>query len=442
MDRSATRLLQTQLPRRRLLQGAAAAGTGLATLAGPATLGRRGAAAATDLSVLSPLAPDPAPPGVADFSEEAFTAWKTDHDAKVSYEAVAWPQLHDKMATNFASGTHVHDLVYMSGWVPEFHQFLVPIGEMLPESLVDDLPPSSFATVSWDGQTYGAVFTLSLLTLFYNTEHLQEAGLSGPPTTWDELKGYAQELTRDGRYGWVLNYGAPEGIGGVASYWMAFLQQAGGTMYDERGAPVFNDGPGIEALQLLTDMYANGSTDPGSLSYVGINDATNVLTAGSASMMMNWPFMWKPASDPETSQIVGKLGSAILPAGSAGSASIDGTDAWTITATSAAPEMAMELLEFYLEPEVQKRQAIDTGWLPIRLSVLEDPEVQAAAPNAATVLEQARLPYDSFVTPDYNEVTQALGTEIQKAIQGAKTPEEALADASDLVAAIVATRTG
>jgi multiple sugar transport system substrate-binding protein len=102
----------------------------------------------------------------------------------------------------------------------------------------------------------------------------------------------------------------------------------------------------------------------------------------------------------------------------------------------------MKLIEFYLDPVVQTRQVLDTGWLPIRLSVLEDPEVQSGAPNAAVVLEQAQHPYDSFVTPDYTEVTLAIGTEIQRALQGAKTVEEALQDASDQVAEIVAAREG
>jgi multiple sugar transport system substrate-binding protein len=100
----------------------------------------------------------------------------------------------------------------------------------------------------------------------------------------------------------------------------------------------------------------------------------------------------------------------------------------------------MKLIEFYLDPVVQTRQVLDTGWLPIRLSVLEDPEVQKGAPNAAVVLEQAQHPYDSFVTPDYNEVTQAIGTEIQRALQGDKTVEEALQDASDRVTEIVSQR--
>ena len=183
-------------------------------------------------------------------------------------------------------------------------------------------------------------------------------------------------------------------------------------------------------------------TDPGSISYVGINDATNVFTAGQATMMMNWPFMWVPAQDPESSKIVGKVDTAVLPAGPAGTASIDGTDAYTIGKSSPEPELTTKLIEFYLDKEVQKRQVIDTGWLPIRLSVLNDPEVQAAASNAAAVLEQAEAPYDSFVTPDYNEVTDTMGREIQKALQGTQTAAETIATSEQLVKDIVSKRLG
>jgi multiple sugar transport system substrate-binding protein len=423
------------LDRRSLMKTAASGAAAALVLPG---LSRPLWADETALSVFSPLPPDPAPPGAAKFSEEAFAAWQKSNSAKVTYDMVAWPQLHDKMATTFASGDHVWDVVYMSGWVPEFAKFLVPFSKNLPKDLIDDLPKSSFSTVTWNGESNGVVFTLSLLTLFYNTELLQKAGFTSPPKTWDELKAAAKECTRDGNYGWVLNYGEPAGIGGTASYWMCFLQQAGGKLYNEDGSPAFNNDAGVLALQTMMDLMPY--TDPGSISYVGINDATNVMTAGKAAMMMNWPFMWKPANDPATSKIVGKLTGALLPAGPAGSASIDGTDAWTITKTSKNPELATKLIEFYLDKDVQKRQAIDTGWLPIRLSVLGDPEVQKALPNAAVVLEQANHPYDSYVTPDYNEVTVALGTEINKALAGKSSAKDAIAEAANLVAAIVKKR--
>jgi multiple sugar transport system substrate-binding protein len=427
--------MANDLTRRTILRGASIAGA----MAALPSASRMAYADSGALNVFAPLPPDPSPPGAAKFAEEAFAKWKSTEEAAVDYDLVAWPQLHDRMATAFASGAAPWDIVYMSGWVPEFQSALSPFADNLPKALTDDMPPSSFSTVSSNGKRYGAVFTLSLLTLFYNKEHLKQAGLKTPPKDWDEFKRSAKELTRDGRHGFVMNYGDPSGIGGTASYWMAFLQQAGGKMYGEDGLPVFNSAAGVDALQIMVDLMP--ATDPGSISYAGINDATNVLMAGRASMMLNWPFMWTAAQDPKQSKIIGKLGSALLPAGPAGSASIDGTDAWTVTKSSKNPDKSRELIEFYLDAEVQKRQVLDTGWLPIRLSVLADPEVQAKAPNAAVVLEQANHPYDSFVTPDYNQVTIAVGTEVQKALQGQKTARQAIADAHNLVTSIVKRRT-
>ena len=438
-------LLAREVSRRDFLKGAAGAGVGLAAFGGlGGVLSACGSDDTSDaggpvtLKVLTNQPPDPAPPGVAKFAEEAFSTWKTDNEVTVDYESIPYTQIHDKLATAFASGNPPWDVVYMAGWAPEFASNLVDLGSLLPQSLKDDLPESSFATVSWDGVTYGAVFTLSIQTLFYNTELFDKAGITGPPKNWDEWKEYAKELTGGGNYGFVVNYGAPEGIGGTANTWMIFLQEAGGTMYGEDGMPAFNSTAGVDGLQMMLDLWPY--TEPGSISYVGIADTTNVFTAGKAAMMLNWPFMWVPASDPKESKISGKLASAVIPAGPNGTASIDGTDAWTIAKASKNPETAAKLIEFYLDPEVQKAQLIDTGWLPIRLSSLADPEVQAAAPNAQVVLEQAESPYDSFVTPDYIEVTQAIGTEIQKAIKGQKSAKEAIQEASDQATAIIKRR--
>jgi multiple sugar transport system substrate-binding protein len=455
-------ILMSRISRRSFIKRGAGVGAGMMALGGlPALLAAcsssataapgtaaaasaaasSGGGAATTLNVLSPAAPDPAPPGVAKFSDAVvakFAQWQADNNVKVVYEAPPWPQLHDKEATAFASGNPPWDLVYNCAWAPEFRKSLKPVGDMLPAELKADLPPTSFSTVTWDGQVYGAVFSLSLLTLMYNTEHFATMGAKDAPKTWDDLKRYAKELTTGSQYGWVLNYGQVDGIGGVASYWMVFLQQAGGKMYGPDGMPVFNDAPGVDALQLMIDLMPY--TDPGSLSYVSINDGTNVFTSGKASMMMNWPFMWVPAQDPKTSKVVGKLGSAILPAGPKDSASIDGTDAWTFPLASKNTELALKLMEFYFDKDVQKSQSMDTGWLPIRLSVLNDPEVQKVATNAATVLEQAKHPYDSFVTPDYNQITQAMGTEIQKALQKQQTAAQTMKTCNDLVTAIIKKR--
>jgi ABC-type glycerol-3-phosphate transport system substrate-binding protein len=147
--------------------------------------------------------------------------------------------------------------------------------------------------------------------------------------------------------------------------------------------------------------------------------------------MMNWPFMWNAGQDPSQSQVVGKLSSAVLPAGPAGSASIDGTDAWTITKSSKNPDKARELIEFYLSADVQKRQVLDTGWLPIRLSVLADPEVQAKAPYLAQFKDVFANAVPRPSTPtrsQFPKVSKAMFNAGYDVLSGRATGEQAVAD--------------
>jgi multiple sugar transport system substrate-binding protein len=431
------------ISRRSFGRGALGIGLGLAGL--PALLAACGGGSGAGegkLGVLAPAPPDPTPVGVADFgatAEESFKKWQTDHSVEVAYDALPWPQLHDRIATTFASGTAGPDVMYMGGWIPEFSEHLSSLGAMIPKELLADIPSTAIESTTWNGELQGLVFTNSVLSLYYNTEHFEKAGIKGPPANWQQFKDYTKELNRDGRYGFVLNYGDPVGVGGTASYWMVFLQQAGGTMYGQDGMPAFNTPQGVDALQFMMDLQ-KGGMDPASISYVGINDAAGVFLSGKASMMWNWPLTWSQAQKPDQSSIVGKVGAAVLPAGPAGTASLDGGDAWSVAKTAADQQLAADLIQFYLSPEQQKAQVLQTGWLPILSSVLADPEVQKASPNAAAVAEQRKGPCNAFITPDYTQVTQALGTEVQSALQGTKTAAQAIADAEKSVRDIVSQR--
>ncbi|WP_199256180.1 extracellular solute-binding protein [Mycolicibacterium mengxianglii] len=436
------RIMQQAMSRRTFGRGALALGLGAAGL--PALLSACGGGGSGEgkLAVLAPAAPDPTPVGVADFgsaAEASFTKWQSEHQVEVAYEALPWPQLHDRIATTFASGSAGPDVLYMGGWIPEFSDHLVNLSDLMPAEIVSNMPKSAIESTTWHGENKGMIFTNSVLSLYYNTEHFAEAGLSGPPANWQQFKEYATELNNGKHYGFVLNYGDPVGVGGTASYWMVFLQQAGGTMYGADGTPAFNTPEGVDALQFMIDLQKAGG-DPASISYVGINDAAAVFLSGKASMMWNWPLTYSQAQKADQSSIVGKVGAAVLPAGAAGTASLDGADAWSVAATAKDQELAAQLIQYYLSPEQQKAQVLQTGWLPILTSVMSDPEVQKAAPNAKAILEQRQSPCNSFLTPDYTQVTQAIGSEVQAALQGDKTAAQAIGDADKSVRAIVASR--
>lgn len=66
------------------------------------------------------------------------------------------------------------------------------------------------------------------------------------------------------------------------------------------GCPSSRVNAGLAALQFMIDLMPY--TDPGSISYAGINDATNVLLSGRAAMMMNL-FTWNAGNDSEAVEV-------------------------------------------------------------------------------------------------------------------------------------------
>jgi multiple sugar transport system substrate-binding protein len=416
--------------RRAVLKLGAGAGAGLA-------LGRSSARAqdqTTRLSVLTLTQPDPVPPGVGNFAGDLLVAWQMEHNLGVDYVSRPFFEIEPETDAAFGSDRYVHDIFYNWATIPENAGDLLELSSRLPSDLIADLAPSQAASVSWQGQQYGVVPTLSLLLLFYNREIFEAAGIADPPATWDELKATVAAFGTAAPSGLIMPYGAAAGIGGVASVWMAFLQQAGGRMYDDTGQPVFDDEAGGDALQFMIDLMSITTVD--SLATVDYNDVATRMTLGSAAMTFSFPAFWNVLNNgalPGEGAIV----PAVLPAGPENNATINGVDAWTVAAASPNPDQAAQLIEFYLSPEAQKRQVADTGWLPARLSVLADPEVQALNPVAAVLREQANAPFESFVTPNYMAITDAIGREIQKALRGEQSASQALTAAKSAIQPLI-----
>ena len=389
------------------------------------------------VSVLTATAPDPVPPGADTYYEALVRAWERRNDARILSEAVAIQTIGAKLQLNFQAGLHVYDVVYSAGWLPTISPNLYRLEELIPRTIRDDIEPSSFRGVRWAGSEYGVPYSADLVILYANRALLAAAGITEPPVTWDALLAAARELTRDGVSGLALPFGQLQGIGSLTSHWIILLQQAGGRLLDDRGQPDFVDSAGVEALQLLVDLAP--TLDPFALGDRHVNDVIVSFMQGRAAMMMTWSSAHPLLTDPAISAVAADVEMSILPAGPAGSASIDSADAWAISSRTWVVDKAMSLVELYLDPRAQRQLCLTTGVLPVRLSVLEDPAVVEAAPQAAVVREQMRYPYDNFLTPDYAVVTAVIGEQIAAAMRGSKPPGTALRDAADALRELAAT---
>lgn len=103
------------------------------------------------------------------------------------------------------------------------------------------------------GKIYGIPVNGYALGIYYNRKMFQAAGLNPdkPPTTWDEFRQYAKELTTSSVAGFAETSSQNQG-GWHFTNWM---YTAGGDMQSADGTKAtFNSDKGVSVLQLLKNM--------------------------------------------------------------------------------------------------------------------------------------------------------------------------------------------
>ena len=102
--------------------------------------GRSGDIPLDTISVLAPLLPDPAPPGVLEYLMPGIEIWEARQQAHVKYETSAVENMKAKILINFRQGYHMHDVMYCAGWAQEIAGWLSPLDTLISPSLRADLP--------------------------------------------------------------------------------------------------------------------------------------------------------------------------------------------------------------------------------------------------------------------------------------------------------------
>ncbi len=112
---------------------------------------------------------------------------------------------------------------------------------------------ASIVTDSATGKIYGIPQNGYALSLFYNRTLFKAAGLDPdkPPTTWEQFRSYAKQLTSPSVFGYAETSAQNQG-GWHFTNWM---YTAGGDMQSADGKKaLFNSDKGVSILQMLKEM--------------------------------------------------------------------------------------------------------------------------------------------------------------------------------------------
>jgi multiple sugar transport system substrate-binding protein len=173
----------------------------------------------------------------------------------VNFQDFAWTNYHDTMVARFAGKTPT-DICYGSDhWLSEWAAagWLSPLGTKYPDlnSYTSDYFPYVIQGMTYQGKNYGIPYYADTWAFLYNEDHLKRAGISQPPSTWEELSQQSLQIKSKGiaNYPVILLF-AQDDPGSIEVWTSMVFSRTDGHLFDDSLNPVFNR-PGSAAAKTI-----------------------------------------------------------------------------------------------------------------------------------------------------------------------------------------------
>jgi multiple sugar transport system substrate-binding protein len=283
------------------------------------------------------------------------------------------------------------------------------------ETIRDRFIPSSLETATYQDKVWGVPSYTNAALIYYRTDKVDE-----PPATWQELYQSAAEN------GGIVFQGAS--YEGLTCDFLELAYAAGGEVLSQDGTQAVIDSPeNVEALRTMVEAINSGAAPKAVTTYME-PESLAAWQTGKPAYMRNWPYAYALSQD--TDRLKGKFDVAPLPEWEGGgAASILGGGNSVISAFSKNPGGALAVVDFLASEDWQKTLTAEFSQASPLKATWEDPEVQKAIPFHAELrqaIEQAR---SRPVSPVYPQISQAIYKNVNAAITGQASPEDAMKQA-------------
>lgn len=300
-------------------------------------------------------------------------------------------------------------------------QWTVPISEaQWPTAERANYLPGPIQGCTYQEKLWAAPLRTDLGVLYYRTDLI-----STVPATWDNLVSTSNAVSpKSVKYGYVWQGAQYEGL--VCDFVEVLYSYNGSILDPNDSTKVTVNSP--EANQALSKMVSwVGSISPQAVTTYQEESARATWQNGDAAFMRNWPYAYALGNDATKSKVAGKFDITSLPYGGSGTVGHSCIGGWNlaINAYSKYPDAAWEFIKFLLQPDAQKKLAINASLTGTLESIYTDSDVLAKQPlfrNLGPILKNA-LPRP--VSPKYSDVSDA----VQRYIHQALTKNVSVSDA-------------
>ncbi len=396
-----------------------------------------------DLANLSPDIPDPEQPVTITFASwvgEGLKPFKARFEKlhpniKIKLQDVPAEQMQDKLTTQIAGGNAPDAAFVDNGTVSAFgtRNALVNLDPYIAKSAAvkpDDYVDAFRKAATVKGSMYGLPFDGESTGLFYRTDLFEQAGIDGPPETWEEFMEAAKKLTNKEKKQYGFAVFAPE----ATYYWYPWYWQTGARLISEDGKQIaFNGEEGKRAAEFYVDLARNYS--PPDLLNSNSWDGRVAFGNGKVGMYVAGAWFAGTLLD-EYPKIKGKWATAPLPKDKQCATTIAG-DSLIVFEQSKNKDAAWKWIEFLSAPQNVALWNVGTkqnpgSLLPTRKSLLNDPQVFANNPILQGFAQQMECGVSdpAFDNEQWYQIEEALTENLGKAIYGDIEAADAMDEAA------------
>ncbi|WP_168207388.1 ABC transporter substrate-binding protein [Microlunatus elymi] len=333
-----------------------------------------------------------------------------------------------KLVTMVAGGT-APDVAYMdSSGVADFASrgALVGLDGYISGGGVikkDDYVKNFTENSIYKGTMYGLPFDNETTGLFFRTDLFKQAGISGPPKTWDELQADAQKLTQPAqKRSGIAIFGPESGY-----YVQPFVASAGGQMLSNDGKKALMDSPeAVRGAAFYTGLAKYAPAD-----YLNSNSYDGRVAFEHGQVAMYIAGSWFGGSlISEAPNIKGKWATAMIPQDKKCATQVAG-DSLVMFDQSKNKDAAWLWMQYLSRPDSLKTWNVgqpDSTELPPLKSLLNDPATFKGKEWLKSFASMMSCQVITQNSAQWGQIQDHLNDELTKVIYGKATAQEAMQD--------------
>lgn len=309
----------------------------------------------------------------------------------------------------------------------------------------DDILAGPLDSFVVNGDQWGLPFLAGTGMMAYRTDLLSEAGFDKPPATWDEMMTVAAAVKEKGTAALAMRVAPGQGFNMFV--YPQIMRAYGGKFFADYPTdltPSMNTPEGLQGLEVYSKLM--NDYGPEGIGNFNFGEVTAAMQSGQVAMIIDESGLIAQTLDPEKSQFADKISIAAVPSGPAGRSPAIAVHGLGIPADAPNAEASFKFIEWATSEETLTKIAISAGFADFtRASVADNPDVterfKSIHPDFLSLrvqmLNDAIGHYRPLI-PQWPQIGQAVGENINAAVNGIMSNQEALEAADEEIANILA----